>query len=293
MDRTRLEESLFELIGRASTVLPPDVVAAMRRGIEVEGAGASAASSLELMLENARQAKDGATPICQDTGSLLFFVDYGPDFRQREIEEAARAATARATESYYLRPNAVDPVTGKNSGNNLGVGAPYFHFDQRDEDGLRVRLLLKGGGSENVGTQYKLPDSSLKAGRDLKGVRRCVIDTVYNAQGKGCAPGVIGVGLGGDRGSSFVCSKEQFLRRLDDTNPDPILAELEKSLFAELNELGIGPSGFGGETTVLGVKVGTRHRVPACYFVSVSYVCWAYRKAYMTVEGGEVSYDWD
>ena len=293
MDHARLEESLFELIRRASTVLPPDVVAAMRRGIEAEGAGASAASSLELMLENARQAKDGATPICQDTGSLLFFVDYGPDFRQREIEEAARAATARATESYYLRPNAVDPVTGKNSGNNLGVGAPYFHFDQRDEDGLRVRLLLKGGGSENVGTQYKLPDSSLKAGRDLKGVRRCVIDTVYNAQGKGCAPGVIGVGLGGDRGSSFVCSKEQFLRRLDDTNPDPILAELEKSLFAELNELGIGPSGFGGETTVLGVKVGTRHRVPACYFVSVSYVCWAYRKAYMSVEGGEVSYDWD
>jgi fumarate hydratase class I len=293
MDHARLEDSLFDLIRRASTALPPDVVAAMSRGVEAEGPGSSAASSLELMLENARQAKDGGTPICQDTGSLLFFVDYGPDFRQKAVEEAARAATVRATESYYLRPNAVDPVTGKNSGNNIGVGAPCFHFDQRDEDGLRVRLLLKGGGSENVGTQYKLPDSSLKAGRDLKGVRKCIIDTVYNAQGKGCAPGVIGVGLGGDRGSSFVCSKEQFLRRLDDTNADPALAELERSLFAELNELGIGPSGFGGKTTVLGVKVGTRHRVPACYFVSVSYVCWAYRKAYMNVEGGEVSYDWN
>jgi len=293
MDRGRLEESFLDLIRRASTVLPPDVVAAMRRGIEAEGGGTSAASSLELMLENANQAKDGKTPICQDTGALLFFVEYGPDFRQKDIEEAARAATVRATELYYLRPNAVDPVTGANSKNNLGDGSPYFHFEQRDEDGLRVRLLLKGGGSENVGAQYKLPDAGLKAGRDLAGVRKCIIDTVYNAQGKGCAPGVVGACIGGDRGSSFACSKQQFLRDLGDKNPDPVLAELEESLAKELNELGIGPSGFGGRTTVLGVKIGRRHRLPACFFVSVSYTCWAYRKAFMTVEGGEVSYDWD
>jgi fumarate hydratase class I len=293
MDRGRLEESLLDLIRRASTSLPPDVVAAMRRGIEAEGRGTSAASSLELMLENSKQAKEGGTPICQDTGALMFFVEYGPDFRQKEIEEAAKAATARATEKYYLRPNAVDSVTGANSGNNLGLGAPYFHFDQRDEKGLRVRLLLKGGGSENVGTQYKLPDSKLKAGRDLKGVRKCIIDTVYNAQGKGCAPGIIGVGLGGDRGSSFGCSKEQFLRNLGDKNPDPALAELESQLMTELYSLGIGPSGFGGKTTVLGVKIGKLHRLPACYFVSVSYACWAYRKAFMTVKGGEATYDWD
>ena len=293
MDHGKLTEVFLELIRRASTALPPDVEEAMKRGIAAEGEGSSAASSLSLMLENARQARDGATPICQDTGVLLFFVDYGPDFRQREIEEAAKEATALATEKYYLRPNAVDPVTGKNSGNNIGLGMPCFHFDQRCEDGFRVRLLLKGGGSENVGAQYKLPDSSLGAGRDLEGVRKCVIDAVYNAQGKGCAPGVAGVGIGGDRGSSFVCSKEQFLRSLDDTNPDPVLADLESRLFTELNELGIGPSGFGGKTTVLGVKIGKRHRVPACFFVSVSYVCWAYRKAYMTIEGGEVAHDWD
>jgi fumarate hydratase, class I len=293
MDRGRLEESFLDLIRRASTVLPPDVEAAMRRGIEAEGEGSSAASSLELMLENAKQARNGKTPICQDTGALMFFVDYGPDFRQKEIEEAAKAATASATEKYYLRPNAVDPVTGVNSGNNLGIWAPYFHFDQRDEDGLRVRLLLKGGGSENVGTQYKLPDGKLKAGRDLKGVRKCIIDTVYNAQGKGCAPGVIGVGLGGDRATSFWWSKAQFLRDLGDTNADPVLAELESQLMQELNTLGIGPSGFGGKTTVLGVKIGKLHRLPACYFVSVSYVCWAYRKAFMTVKGGEATYDWD
>jgi fumarate hydratase class I len=293
MDKGRLEESFFELVRRASTSLPPDVVAAMRRGITEEGEGASAATSLELMLENSRQAKEGGTPICQDTGALLFFIDYGPDFRQSEIEEAARAATARATENYYLRPNAVDGVSGENSGNNLGLGAPDFHFNQRDEEGMRVRLLLKGGGSENIGTQYKLPDAKLKAGRDLAGVRKCILDTVYNAQGKGCAPGVVGVGIGGNRGSSFGCSKEQFLRDLADTNPDPTLAALESQLFDELNSMGIGPSGFGGKTTVLGVKIGKLHRLPACFFVSVSYTCWAYRKAFMTVEGGEVTYDWD
>jgi fumarate hydratase class I len=291
MDHAKLTEIFLELIKRASTTLPKDVEAAMTQAIELEGEGASAASSLALMLENAKQASEGGTPICQDTGALLFFVEYGPDYRQKDIEEAAKAATAQATEQYYLRPNAVDSVTGKNSGNNLGVTFPYFHFDQRDEPGVRVRLMLKGGGSENVGAQYKLPDAKLKAGRDLEGVRRCVIDAVYNAQGKGCAPGSIGVGIGGDRGTSYVASKEQLLRDLGDTNDDPTLAELETQLTSELNQLGIGPSGFGGKTTVLGVKVGKLHRLPACFFVSVSYVCWAYRKAFMTIVGEEVTYD--
>jgi len=291
MGHEKLSDSFLELIRRASTMLPRDVEEAMSQAIELEGEGAAAASSLALMLENARQASEGSTPICQDTGALLFFIEYGPDYRQKEMEEAARAATIAATENYYLRPNAVDSVTGKNSGNNLGEMFPYFHFDQRDEPGLRVRLMLKGGGSENVGAQYKLPDGGLKAGRDLEGVRRCVIDAVFNAQGKGCAPGVIGVGIGGDRGTSYLGSKEQLLRDLGDTNPDSTLAELETQLFGELNQLGIGPSGFGGKTTVLGVKIGKLHRLPACFFVSVSYVCWAYRKAAMTVEGGEVTYD--
>jgi fumarate hydratase class I len=291
MDHEKLTESFLELIRRASTTLPPDVEKAMTMAIELEGEGAGAASSLGLMLENARQASEGGTPICQDTGALVIYVDYGPDFRQKDIEAAARAATAKATEQYLLRPNAVDSVTGKNSGDNLGITFPYFHFEQRDEPGVRVRLMLKGGGSENVGAQYKLPDGGLKAGRDLDGVRKCVIDAVYNAQGKGCAPGTVGVGIGGDRGTSFICSKEQLFRDLGDTNPDSTLAELETQLFGELNELGIGPSGFGGKTTVLGVKIGKLHRLPACFFVSVSYVCWAYRKAAMTIEGGEVTYD--
>lgn len=284
-----LAKNFEELIRRASTILPQDVERQIRKAAEAEGDTPSGAT-LRQMLDNAAQAKEASTPICQDTGTLIFYIDYGPDFRQKTIEEAIKEAAANSTKKYYLRPNAVDSVNGKNSGNNVGIGFPYIHFHEMDEPGIRVRLILKGGGSENVGAQYRLPDSRLKAGRDLEGIRRCVIDAVFEAQGKGCAPGCLGVGIGGDRGSSFVESKEQLFRSLDDTNLDPQLAELETRLYKELNELGIGPMGFGGKTTVLGVKIGKRHRVPASFFVSVSYVCWAYRRAFMTIKGEEVSY---
>jgi fumarate hydratase class I len=129
------------------------------------------------------------------------------------------------------------------------------------------------------------------AGRDLAGVRKVVLDAVQKAQGHGCAPGVIGVAFGGDRGSSYAKSKELFFRKLDDRNPDAKLAELEERLCAECNTLGIGPMGFGGETTVLGVKLTGMHRLPASFFVSVSYMCWAHRRHRMTVHGDEVTYE--
>jgi fumarate hydratase, class I len=284
-----LAERFEELIRRASTVLPSDVERRLREAAAAEG-DTPAGATLRQMLDNAAQAKEGSTPICQDTGTLIFYVDYGPDYRQRTIEEAIKTAAAAATRKYYLRPNAVDSLTGKNSGDNVGVGAPYIHFHERDDAGLRVRLALKGGGSENVGAQYRLPDARLKAGRDLEGIRRCVIDAVFQAQGKGCSPGTVGVGIGGDRATSFVESKEQLFRPLDDRNANPALAELEERLYRELNELGIGPNGFGGKTTVLGVKLGARHRLPASYFVSISYICWAFRRASMTLEGEEATY---
>jgi fumarate hydratase class I len=284
-----LADRFEELIRRASTSLPPDVERTLRAAADAEG-DTLAGSTLRQMLDNAGQAKEGSTPICQDTGTPIFYIDYGPDFRQKQISDAVRTAAAAATARYFLRPNAVHPITGKNSGNNVGEGFPYLHFHERDEPGLRVRLMLKGGGSENVGAQYRLPDLRLQAGRDLEGIRRCVIDAVFQAQGKGCAPGSLGVGIGGDRGSCYIESKEQLFRPLDDQNPEPTLNELEVRLCRELNELGIGPMGFGGKTTVLGVKIGFRHRVPASYFVAVSYVCWAFRRATLSIKGEEVSY---
>ncbi len=256
-----------------------------------EEEGSAAQGALDTILENVVLARKISAPICQDTGTLIFYVGYPAGWSTLALKKQIRAAVELATRRAYLRPNAVDSLTGKNSGNNLGGAFPSLHFEEWEQDYLKVDLMLKGGGSENVGAQYSLPDDRLRAGRDLNGVRSAVLDAVFRAQGQGCAPGVIGVAIGGDRGSSYVKSKEQFFRPLDDENPAPQLVELEKKLLKEANDLGIGPMGFGGQTTVLGVKIGALHRLPACYFVTVSYMCWANRRRTMIVRGDEVTYE--
>jgi len=199
---------------------------------------------------------------------------------------------AEATKRAYMRPNAVDVLTEKNSGNNLGGESfPYIHFEEVDGDTLTIELMLKGGGCENVGAQYSLPDSRLAAGRDLAGVRKVVLDAVHKAQGKGCAPGVLGVSFGGDRGAGYLASKEVLFNQLDEGSHDPNLAEMEERLTQEANLMGIGPMGFGGKTTVLGTRITGLHRLPASYFVTISYMCWAYRRRKMTIQGDEVIYE--
>jgi len=203
------------------------------------------------------------------------------------MAEAVKEATARQ----YLRPNAVNTLTGKNTGNGAGRGIPFLHFAEWDKPEIEIRMLLKGGGSENVGSQYKLPDTRLDAGRDFEGVRKVVLDAVFQAQGKGCSPGTLGICIGGDRVSGYEESKRQLLRPLPDVNPEPKLAELEARLLREGNELGVGPMGFGGGTTLLGVKIGVLDRLPACYFVTISYMCWASRRTGVSIgEGGEVTW---
>jgi fumarate hydratase class I len=282
-----LAESFVDLIRRASTDLPVDVEAALRVAQGREEPGSAAFGALGTILENVALARASATPVCQDTGVPIFTIHHPSGVSTRGLRTQMEEAVVEATRRAYLRPNAVDPVTGRNSGNNLGVGFPTFHFEEWEEDHLQVDLLLKGGGSENVGAQYKLPHAPLKAGRDLEGVRRVVLDAVYQAQGKGCAPGVLGIAIGADRGTGYLHAKEQLFRPLDDVNPVEELAVLEERLLRECNELEIGPMGFGGKTTVLGVKIGSYHRLPACYFVSVGYMCWACRRARLTVRNGE------
>jgi fumarate hydratase class I len=279
-----LEEGALELIRRASCDLPPDVEEAIRGAYEREKKGSPAAGALSVILDNVELARKQSTPICQDTGTNIFHIDYGPEWSPDEIEKAIKAATRKASKKGYLRLNVVNPITGKNTGNNLGIENPQLHFHYGNRKSLKMSLMLKGGGSENVSTQYKLPDAGLKAGRDLDGVRRCVIDAVHKAQGKGCAPGVIAVGIGGDRGSSFGIAKEQLLRKLGKRSKVAELAELEEKLLDQLNSLSIGPMGFGGKTTVLDVLAGHAHRIPASYFVSVAYMCWACRRRTLTVQ---------
>jgi fumarate hydratase class I len=284
-----LSQPILELIRRTSTDLSPDVERTLHQAREAEAAGSAAAGALDTILENVALARVQSTPVCQDTGTPLFFVRHPAGWSTRELRQQIRSAVAEATKQSYLRPNAVDSVSGKNSGNNLGDEAfPTIHFEEADGEDLVIELILKGGGCENVGAQYSLPDARLGAGRDLEGVRRAVLDAVQVAQGYGCAPGILGVAIGGDRGSGYAASKEALLRPLDDANPDPELAEFEGRVHREANTLGIGPMGFGGKTTVLGVKTVNLHRLPACYFVTISYMCWAHRRRRMTVRGDDV-----
>jgi len=286
-----LTSDVLELIRLTSTDLPSDVEGALRQARPREEPGSAAAGALDTILENVDLARAQSTPVCQDTGTPLFFIRHPAGWSTRLLRQQIRQAVADATRRSYLRPNAVDSVSGKNSGDNLGDEAfPTLHFEEGEGDELTIDLLLKGGGCENVGAQYSLPDDRLGAGRDLEGVRRGVLDAVHQAQGYGCAPGVLGVAIGGDRGSGFAASKAALLRPLDDAHPDDRLASLEARLLEQANLLGIGPMGFGGKTTVLGVKAVNLHRLPASFFVTVSYMCWAHRRRRMTVRGETVEY---
>lgn len=286
-----LKNAILELLRRAATDLPPDIEKALKEAHDREGEGTPARAVFKTILKNVELARKQSTPICQDTGSLIFYIDFPVGDTEEKYRKAIEEAAIEATKKQYLRPNAVNPITGKNSGTNVGINHPYIHFHQWDKDEVRIRLLLKGGGSENVGTQYKLPDSSLGAGRDLKGIRKVIIDAVLKAQGKGCSPGTIGVGIGGDRVTSYILSKEQFFRKIGERHPEKDIAELEKALYDDLNKLGIGPMGFGGKTTVLDVFIDYQHRHPATFFVAISYNCWAFRRKALTIKNGEVSYD--
>lgn len=275
---TVLKNSLIELVRRTSAEIPDDVQRVLLQSLENEKKGTIAESALNIIQKNIQMAKAKSQPLCQDTGSVLFFVDVPKGFDEIEFEATVREAVTEATKKGYLRQNSVDSITGENNGTNVGPGAPVVHFHQHKSPEVHVRVVLKGGGCENVGVQYSLPIEKMKAGRDLDGCRKVILDAVLQAQGKGCGPGVLGVCIGGDRATGFACSKEQLLRKLDDRNPRPELDKLEQDILKTANELGIGPMGFGGKTTLLGVKIGAINRVPASYFVSVSYMCWAFRR---------------
>jgi len=291
LNSDRFRTAVLELIRRASTDLSLDVVKSITDARDSEEEGSAARGVLTAILKNIERAREKSTPICQDTGTNIYYVTLPEGLSMRRISDIILSATREATRKLYLRPNAVDPVTGKNSGDNTGIMSPDIHFDEWDEPAIRVRLVLKGGGCENVSAQYTLPDTSLKAGRDLEGVYRCILDAVVQAQGKGCAPGILGVGVGGDRSIGMILAKKQLFRKLDDVNPDSDLAKLENRLLKDLNSLGIGPMGFGGKTTALAVKIGKAHRLPASFFVSVSYMCWADRRKSMLFSDLEVIYD--
>lgn len=275
------EESLLKLIIDTSTNLPPDVRRAVEQAQIREEIGSRAALALETIVENVLLAEEEQGPICQDTGMPTFEVHTPVGANQIVMERQIKAAVAEATHLGKLRTNSVDSLTGKNTGDNLGPGTPVIHFHQWENDEIDVRLILKGGGCENKNIQYSLPmelPGLGKAGRDLDGIRKCIMHAVYQAQGQGCSAGFIGVSIGGDRTSGYQHAKEQLFRHLDDHNPIKELAELESYIMEHANELGVGTMGFGGRISLLGCKIGVQNRLPASFFVSVAYNCWAFRR---------------
>ena len=286
-------DSMVSLIVRTSTDLPPDVRAAMRGAMAAEETSSRAGQAMTIIAQNIDQAASCDGPICQDTGMPTFEVKTPVGANQIAMKKQIREAIAEATRRGKLRPNSVDSVTGENSGSNLGPGTPIIHFEQWERDDIEVKLILKGGGCENMNAQYSLPTELTglgRADRTLEGVRKCILHAVWQAQGKGCAPGAVGVCIGGDRTSGYVHAKEQLFRTLDDLNDDPRLAQLEASIMGEVNKLGIGTMGFGGRTSLIGCKVGVLNRLPASFFVSVAYDCWAFRRLGLVLDGrtGEI-----
>ena len=286
--------SMVDLITRTSTDLPPDVRAAMRVAVATEEKSSRAGQALSIIAQNIDQAAACEGPICQDTGMPTFEVRVPVAVNQIWMKQQIREAVAEATRRGKLRPNSVDSITGENTGNNLGPGTPIVHFEQWEEAHIEVRLILKGGGCENTNAQYALPaelDHLGRADRSLDGVRRCILHAVWKAQGKGCSPGAVGVCIGGDRTSGYLHAKEQLFRTLDDTNDDPRLAALEKSVMDEANRLAVGPMGFSGKTSLIGCKVGALNRLPASFFVSVAYDCWAFRRlgVHLDASSGEIT----
>jgi fumarate hydratase, class I len=274
-------DSMVQLITKTSTDLPPDVRAAMGMAVRNEEPGTRAGQALTIIAQNIDQAAGCDGPICQDTGMPTFEVKAPIGANQISLRQQIREAVAEATRRGKLRPNSVDSITGENSGNNLGPGTPIIHFDQWERDDIEVKLILKGGGCENTNAQYALPaelDHLGRADRTLDGVRKCILHAVWKAQGKGCSPGAVGVCVGGDRTSGYLHAKEQLFRTLDDTNPDPRLAAIEHAVMDEANKLAVGPMGFSGKTSLIGCKIGALNRLPASFFVSVAYDCWAFRR---------------
>lgn len=288
MHRSCWEKNIFELIRRTSTDLPADVENAIKKALTKEKKNTHASWVLESILKNAAIAREKDIPLCQDTGALLFYYCVPVGFDTNALASFTRAAVSRATRYGYLRHNTIETISGAASPTNIGDGSPFFHFVQGARKTIDVRLIMKGGGCENVGIQYSLPELDLSAGRDFDGVYKCVLDAVWRAQGNGCAPGILGVCIGGDRASGYAHSKEQFLRKIGEKSAVRQLARLEEKILRDARSMNIGPMGLGGKAALLDVKIDSLSRLPASFFVTVSYMCWAMRRrgAILGTQGG-------
>ncbi len=272
-------KAIVELYRKTATELPEDVVKAIQKADRKEKKNTIIKQTYKDIIDTISIAKEKQLPICQDTGTPIFYIKVPAGTDQHKISQKILIATRLATKEVPLRPNAVFAFNDKNTNDNTGlsedktdINLPVIYFEEHNKDEIIIDLMLKGGGSENVGKTYSLPDKNLKAGRDLDGVKKCVIDCIKKAKGFACPPGIVGVAFGSPKDKIAIESKKTLLRKLGDET------KFEKDILKELNKLNIGVMGLGGKTTVLGVKIKALHRHPACFFVDISYSCWATRR---------------
>jgi fumarate hydratase subunit alpha len=272
--KTVIENVAVELLRQAVTKLPPDVKEALQRAHREEESEVGK-TQLEAILNNVEFAEKTSTPMCQDTGVIIFYVKAGAQAKDLDkIKEALINATRRATKEVPLRPNSVGILTKKNTGDNTGRYLPYIHWEITSGDTIELTAFPKGGGAENI-CQLGM----IRAGEGLNGLKKFVVDTMLKAGGKACPPNILGVGVGGGADIVMKIAKAALLRPINQPNPNPEVAKLEKELYEALNMTGIGPMGLGGKFTVLGVNVDYANRHPASYPVAVAGQCWAARRA--------------
>ncbi|MBS7606353.1 MAG: fumarate hydratase [Candidatus Bathyarchaeia archaeon] len=281
-----IEDTALNLLKLAAIKLPEDVKEALKRAYSLE---THPIGKLQLMniLENLKLAEEMNVPLCQDTGTISFYLRVGSNFRGLgKIEKALLRAVRKATREIPLRPNSVDFFTEENTGDNTGRYLPYINWEITDGEHLDITVLLKGGGSENACALRMLNPSD-----GLDGVKRFVIESIISAGGKPCPPTIIGIGLGGGADIAMALAKKALLKPLNEENPSKAVAKLESELYRAINMTGIGPMGLGGDITALAVKIEYAHRHPASYPVAVAFQCWAARKASARIyPNGEIEY---
>jgi fumarate hydratase subunit alpha len=276
-----IDQVVVNLLKAANTKLPRDIGWALEAAAGWE-ADPLARTQLGAIMDNVKKAEVLGRPMCQDTGIPTFYVRGRFD---SSVGDEIAKGLKRATETIPLRPNTVDPLTRKNPGDNLGSGMPAIHYIPTNDDFLEISVLIKGAGSENMTKLAMLNPSD-----GIEGVKKFVVDSVLDAGGRPCPPGIIGVGIGGTADDCVSMSKEVLMSSLDSDNDDPALKDLEEELFVRLNDSGLGPMGLGGSTTSLRVKIKTAYCHTASLPVAVSIGCWAMRRAVARITDTNVEY---
>ena len=281
-----VENVAFNILKQAVIYLPEDVKQALKKAY-AEETSETGKTQLKAILDNIELAEKYQAPVCQDTGTIIFYIKAGAKAKDLDkIEEALINATRRATKEVPLRPNSVDPFTQKNSGDNTGRYIPFLHWEIVPGDSLELTVMTKGGGSENV-----CVTGMLVPGEGIKGLKKFVVDAVIKAGAQPCPPNILGVAIGGGADIAIKLAKKTLLKPLNEPNQDPEIAKLEKEIFEAANMTGIGPMGLGGKTTVLGVHVDYAFRHPASFPAAVAFNCWAARRASARINAdGTVEY---